>query len=45
MIFPIVARSASDDPALRAWALLLGGAGVLRWRLERAFRAGEERVR
>jgi hypothetical protein len=44
VLFPVVARVASDAPALRAWALFLGGAGVLRWRLERAFHAAAPRV-
>ncbi len=44
VIFPVVARIASDDPALRAWALVLGGAGVLRHRLGRAFHAAGLRV-
>jgi hypothetical protein len=36
LIFPILARAASDDPTLRARALVLGGAGVLRKRIARA---------
>jgi hypothetical protein len=44
LVFPILARAGSDDPALRARALLLGGAGVVRLGLERAFRAGDRRV-
>src|SRR5262249_19520481 len=33
---PILARAASDDPALRARALVLGGAGALSWWWARA---------
>jgi hypothetical protein len=44
VVFPIVARVGSDDPALRARALLLGGAGVVQRALDRAFRAGDRRV-
>jgi hypothetical protein len=43
-VFPIVARVGSDDPALQAWALLLGGAGTIRRGVERAFRALDRRV-
>jgi hypothetical protein len=38
LLFPVVARVASDDPKLRAQALVLGGAGVVRQRIARAFR-------
>lgn len=34
---PLLARAASDDPALAARALLLGGAGVLSWWRAHAF--------
>ncbi len=44
VVFPLLARAGSDDPALRARALLLGGAGVVRLGIERAFRAGDRRV-
>lgn len=39
LILPILTRIASDEPALRARAIVLGGAGVLRRSLHRAFRA------
>ncbi len=45
LILPLVARAASDRPALRARALVLGGAGVLSWGWERALRAARERAR
>jgi hypothetical protein len=44
LVFPVVARLASDDPAQEGWALALGGLGALRWGLIRGFRAARRRV-
>jgi hypothetical protein len=44
LVFPLLARVGSDDPGLQVRALLLGGAGVVRYGLRRAFRAGDPRV-